>query len=218
MAPQEDSASAVSTNVHIVPPSLEVIDTMLGDAGFQNIVHSIKTSLARRHHHLEPDELEGFAQLGVARARAKLDPKRFVGEGDIKKRVCSYLLTKGKQLAIDEMRSEKYINRFRNGKWYGGTVQATRFSELENPRNHPSSVAASHDGFASLEISDLVQTISGKLIGPEKVVFDAVYIEGVVPMRVAERLKCSTAYVYVLHDRLLAKLRDYLTSGASLAA
>jgi RNA polymerase sigma factor (sigma-70 family) len=166
------------------------------------------------------DDLLSAAGQGVALAIEAFIPSR-IGPKDFRRRALSHLIQTGKRRAIDHLRSTKQLARFRNGRWYGGQVNATPFSA-----GSPSQPTADEDcegrkitGFTStpdysqlgpaeaVEHRDMVAALLARLSEKEQAIYHWHFVEGVEFKEIAERLGVTPAAVYMTWAAALDKMR-----------
>ena len=189
-------------NVGNAAPTRSELERLLTAHQVNILSGTIARRLAQTYGHFIPfDELKGFAQLGIAKAFVEFDPARFVGTRDFTKRFFAHMLTKGYWCAIDEMRSTQTICRFRNGRYYGRAVWAKQqlsWDVSDEGNNDPARLVG---------LEDLLQTTVQNLTERERAIFTLHYVEGVALIQIARQIGISTTRVYVLHNRVLEKIR-----------
>lgn len=176
---------------------------------------------------IEDSELEGWAQLGIARAAKKFDSSRLNGvTQDMLRRLCSYLIAKGYRHAIDEMRHAKVVGRKRYGKLSGGPVAAMTMTDLQS---HVASSYPYHSGDRPLvgdtidetaadpcddaAKRELIAQACAQLQGMEKTIFQKRYCEGMELRDIANQLDVTPTRVYQLHTRVIGRIREYVSGN-----
>lgn len=172
--------------------------------------------------YVEWEELESWARLGVTVAMDKFDPARMekVPVENPQAWLCGYLVRKGYFAALDEMRSAHVVGRFRNGTFYGAPLPTQSFSEVEDSGGESVVIEAGDEGDGdpanSVDLADLVETVSDTLGGHEKTIFDLRYRLGMTLQQIARKIGLTPARVYQIHSMLIERLRDYLSDGGCL--
>jgi DNA-directed RNA polymerase specialized sigma24 family protein len=189
-----------------------------------NLIRSVAKRLRSQYDtELEESETMGWAQVGLARAANEFDPSRFAGETrNITRRLCKYLLVKGRNCAIDEMRSMHIVGRNRYGKYHASHIKMEEWSTLPDdafgyfmvdpPDHRTSSDDPTCDAVC---IRDAYALIQSRLTGQDRRVFDLAYVDGKSMSDISGILEVSSARVYQLHSELLRKVYVILGGRSS---
>jgi RNA polymerase sigma factor (sigma-70 family) len=166
---------------------------------------------------LDASECMGWGQLGVAMAMDMIDPERFVGETvSASKRVCSFLITKGRNLAIDEMRSAGVVGRTRKGRLVESPIKSDSLNAMDDRGYSTNDYIVDEnakDPAAAAEITDLVTTVAERLKGDERRVFEMAYVDGMGFPAIAILLGVTVQRVYAVHTVLLSKISKFVSGN-----
>lgn len=194
----------------------------------EDTIDILSSSIARRlaPHRSTPVEMEelcNWARLGIATAMRKFDQSE-MDKVDVAKPLnwlCGYLANKGYYEALDEMRSAHVVGRFRNGKFYGAPLPTQPFSEVEDSTGDSSVIEDGDEGRGeacrTVDLAELVTTISGSLAGHEKEIFDGRYKHGLSLQDIARSIGVTAQRVYQIHTTLIVRIREYMVRGGVFA-
>jgi len=185
----------------------ECIRLLASEAG-EGLIETIARQLWCLYYEaMDMDDYRGWARLGAMKAAKLFDPDKFVGDTiDAKRRMCAYLIKKGRNLAIDYMRDAKAVGHVRHGLLAERPIQAASMSALDRRGDGAYLVIdqdAGVDPAQVAELHDLMDTITDKLEGEAKRVFVMLYVEGIPTDEIAAKLDIPRHRVYYIQTHYL---------------
>jgi len=156
---------------------------------------------------IETREYKGWAQLGVLEAAVAFDPKKFQGETlNLQKRVSSYLITKGKYLAIDRMRAAGIVDRTRGGKLVQQPIYTTPLTIKNNCIINPHTTSPA----LIVEQQDTIARLIFALDAVERAIIDAVIFMNKSIVEAGRIVHLSMSKAYAIYHRAIEKMKRVL--------
>jgi hypothetical protein len=214
-----DAPVAIPTLTEELPPS-DACRRLLSNPDIgPTLIKSVTRRLRDLYENdIEESELVGWAQIGLVRAANVFIPSKFVGlSRDLTRRLCKYMIVKGRNLAIDEMRHAGVVGRKRNGVYCASTIKSVERSTFKDDfvANAIRDVADPHCKSSNPTLDNVIMKDVYALIVPhlekrEAFIFSKAYVEGAPFKGIAVALKISNSRLYVIHELMIQKIHAIL--------